>query len=578
VKSKATILEVPVSLQGFDSQDVQVIGHLANAANLMTPVYALQSDPHSLEMLRALRDIERRAPPEFSAAIGEYITLFCLRNGPYDAENHAYPFVLNQHALPKDHPIQQFGPQLFAAQDGPQGRGLYPSDLTQKEFESLGPLQNLENSTVVRDASGRPVVVRNEDRFSHLLAPVIGALEKARAATSDRDLRAYIGAKIAELKEGSAASREESDLAWLANTGPIDFILGTAIESYLDKAHGVRSAAMGTVYVTDTAYADLTKTLTGLLPQWEATAPWKHKKRVDERTLPRLRYVNAVTRAGYYEMFPMIIAAQSLPNSQDFKQRHGGANVVFSNVTKARLGNPRENLVLNEFVPRTEVEKYQGLINDMYLLMIAAHELGHTTGGSVIEEDPRTRFGDEVHRMEEGRAELFSMWVLPRLVSEGVITQEQEIAGYYSMAQTIFLAMAQKPFDHNGARNIMFHYFVRHGALVEVEEGGRIKYTVNPEKMREQVPLLLGQLGDIKATGDVDGLKQLKGEYLSEADRATFQRRLEHVPLGLGSVFPNMVHDGNKYTGRLVMPRKEAGELILPANYRGQRRSLENFL
>jgi hypothetical protein len=322
------------------------------------------------------------------------------------------------------------------------------------------------------------------------------------------------------------------------------------------------------VYVTDTAYADLTRKLTRLLPRWEAQAPWLQKKRVDPNKLPRLRFVNAVTWSGFYEMFPMIVAAESLPNDQAFKDKYGTANIVFNNVTKGRQTSPSGGLALVEFVPRREVERYKGMMPDLYLTMVACHELGHTTGGVAIKENPAKLFGTEYSRMEEGRAELFSMWALPFLVDEGVISQEQEVAGYYSMLQALLVSMRLRPLDHSGARNMMFHYFLRTGAVVEQEEDGKTKYAVNPEKMRQHVPVLLGQLGNIKATGNLDELARLKGEYISDADQGAFQRRMEHIPLGLGTILPNMVHDGRRFTR----------QLDVPSTYRGQRRSLENFL
>ena len=382
----------------------------------------------------------------------------------------------------------------------------------------------------------------------------------------DQQLNRYIQAKIEELKSGSAESRRESELAWLQNSGSIDFVIGTGIETYFDKFKGVRGAASGIVFTTDKQYESLSSKLLELLPELEERAPWKYKKKIDASNLPRLRYVNVLAWVGY-NVFPQIVEAQSLPNDREIVDKHGSVNMVFVNIQKALARGGGMAYISEEFLPKGEMEKYSQYMPDMKIFLVAIHELGHTTGGSSIKE-PSKHFGEEYSRLEEARCDLFSLWALPTLVQKGIISREQEIAGYYFMLAGMVNNLQFEPRDHHGAGNMMFHYFLEKKAVVEREEDGRIKYAVNPENMRSAVESMLAALGDIRATGDIDGLKRFKDNYLSSSDREYFKKRLEKKSLGWGIIFPRLEHSNGVYTGNL----------IYPATFREQPRTLDHFI
>jgi len=424
------------------------------------------------------------------------------------------------------------------------------------------------NSSVVRDDSGELTVVLHEERYARELAPAITALESARDVTTNESLGAYLDAKIDELRTGSKEAVWKSDLAWLNLSGDVDFVIGTAVENYLDRLMGVRGNAQAVVCRVNDTYQGFCDDFIEMLPELEERAPWHHKKVVDADNLPLLRFVDAITWSGGYDMFPATVAAESLPNDQRFRETEGSVNLVFANVQEAIMDGGDKTYIRDEFIPRTEIERYGDELGYMGLIMTAVHEMGHASGGVAIDVQPNDHFGTEYSRMEEARAELFSMWALPILTEKGVITPDQEVAGFYSMLVSMTGALQNAPEDHSGSRNMMFHYFLETGALVETPEDGKVKYTVNPDVMRSSVEDMLGLMGNIRATGDKEALAEFKSEYLRTNQREEFEERLKDRPDGRLLIFPEMEIQDGKYTGNVTYAEA----------FRDQPRTLNNFL
>lgn len=563
---KANIVPVEFPASGLSQEELAVLDALSSAIDGITPIFAQQQDTRALAMFKALADLEGIVSGPEQAKLADFNTLFAVRNAPFDLYSLGLRFPIDASLIPTGHPILNYQDLLSGNFTVPPGRGLYPHDITDAEFEALGDLKNTVNSTVVRLPNGSLEVVLNEHRFRRELENVIKFLEAAKSKSTNPTLNAYVQSKIDELRTGISESRRKSDMAWLQNSGSIDFVIGTGVETYLDQFKGARGTALGAVFTIDRQYESLSSKLLGLLPELEERAPWKHKKKVDVSNLPRLRYVNVLTWVGY-NMFPQIVEAQSLPNDREVVDKHGSVNMVFVNIQKALARGGGMAYISEEFLPKDEMKKYSQYMPDTKVFLVAIHELGHTTGGSLIEE-PRKHFGEEYSRLEEARCDLFSLWALPTLVQRGIISREQEIAGYYFMLAGMVNDLQFEPRDHHGARNMMFHYFLEKRAVVEREEDGRIKYAVNPENMRAAVESMLAALGDIRATGDIDGLRRFKDEYLSSSDQEHFKKRLEKKPLGWGIIFPMLEHSNGMYTGNL----------IYPGTFREQPRTLGHFI
>jgi hypothetical protein len=151
-----------------------------------------------------------------------------------------------------------------------------------------------------------------------------------------------------------------------------------------------------------------------------------------------------------------------------------------------------------------------------------------------------------------GTSRDFSLWSLPYLVREGIITEDEEVAGYYSMLGSIFADLENDPHSHSGARNILFHRLLADRAIVEYE--GR--FGVDVLLMRQSTTGLLRELGDIRAEGDTERFEALKGTYLSTERQSEFKTRFSTMPLGVGLIFPRLVEKDCRYTGEVTYPSR----------------------
>ncbi len=568
-KKKASIIRVDFSVDDLSHDELQVIGHLAKASDSMATIFARQHYDRVQEVFRHLLDLEKNGDAKVRTALSDYNDIFAGRSSLWaSTDGSGIRFPLDRSQIPSDHPLNEFYELLVNGVQAPLGRNLYPVGITDNEIDNL-PKASRVNSSIVLTKDGKPKVVLHEDRYKRELRPVIDSLESAASHVTNKSLARYIQEKIAEFRTGSLKSREASDLAWLNIKGtPIDFVIGTGVEAYLDGIRGVRASAQAAIFTTNAQYQDLCSRIELMLPELELRAPWKHKRSIDISKVPKLRFVDILTWSGGYDAFPATVLAESLPNEERFRSRYGSINLVFVNVQRA-IGSARESKILNdEFITKAELTKYGPSMVNIDILMKAAHEVGHASGGVVTSKEPDVHFGREYHRMEEARAELFAMWALPIFLEKGMISEREEVSGYYVMVKSMVTAMQLVPNAHMGSRNMMFHYFLENGALVETKEDGKLKYSVNPEEMRSAVKSMLEELANIRSTGDLEGLGKFKGRYLSESRRGEFEKRLTDLPLGRLLIYPNLRQVCGVYTNELVYPKR----------FRDQSRTLNNFV
>ncbi len=556
-----TASEIPVSfpIEGLSLEEIHVLTLLSTSVAAMTPIFVQQQNDEGLEFFRALLEFEKTLTgPADIRRMDDYITIVSAANAPWNVYRQTFGFPFTQNQIPRDMKLHEFSRILWDKYEPPVGRSLYPKDMQSGEFNILGDRTNIENSTVIRGEQGLEAVL-NEVRFREELEPVIKALEKAYEITSDKALKLYIQAKIDELTTGKETDRKDSWRTWIQDNGKIGFVLGTAVETYLDGLKGVRGAAQGIVYRVNDQYQTLADNLASLLPEMEQAAPWQIKNKIDPTKLPNLKFVDVLNSSGFYCLFPNDVMAESLPDDESVVKAFGSVNLVFANVQEAVEKSGEWDYIVNEFFVQKSIEPYRHLMFGMYMTMTAGHELGHRTG-TIKDDDSKKHFGENYSVLEEGRAELFSMWSLPYLVSKNIITEEQEIAGYYSMLTSLIKALQTAPQHHNGARNFMFHYFLDKGAVIETEDK---KYNIDVEKMRVSATELLGLFGNIRAEGDLNQLLQLEEQYIRTDLQGEYKQRLSGMPMGRAFIFPKL---------------SEKEGLIYPDSFRAQEKTIEHFL
>ena len=564
---KAALVRVDFPLAGLSDEDIQVLGHLSDAVSLMNPVYRDQFEPNTPLIHRLLTALLPVASSEQQTAIQNYLTILSLQNSPYSLlprknhllglkESDVKALVKKAGASEKDFEIA--APFLFEGLALPDKVGMYPADMTEQEWSSLGDSANIVNAMFERK-NGKLVIRLNEERYRAHLAPIIRHLEAAREHCRYPEFRICLDGKIEELRHGTKESRRVADFLWIRHRAPLDLILSTALEVYLDNWKNARGEAAGAVYVENVEAQSLLKALVDKLPQLEAVAPWTHKKQgIDPSKLPHLRFVDVLNWSGDYVNSPMTIIAQSLPNDDWVVNNVGSVNLVYRN-TGLAVHAVSGDLMAAEFMTKAAFEEYRELMFDAGQIHSALHELGHTTGAmdpQHREKQARDYLEAEYSPLEEARAELFGMFAMTRVAQDGIISGKIAGAGHYTMLVSMVQGLRFMPEQaHVKARNMMYHYLRTKGGIEEVMEDGKRKFRLNLGLLDELVEDMLADFSNIKAAGDKAKAAAMRADICFEDPlRQEIQDRTAQFPLGRGLIFPQLKKSGDRYLAELEYP------------------------
>ncbi len=555
---RAAITTVDFPLDGLSDNDIQVLGHLMEAAEGINPIFRYQYEPKSFIIRPLILSMIKHADEETGTILDNYLTLLDLQNSPYallPRKNHLLQIPENKlRELAKkacgDCPqrLEAVIDLLTSDHATPDKAHFYPNDLTDEEYDTIK--NHPVNSRIIRDTKGKPKVQMNEVRYKEALKPVICHLRKARDLTDNLSFRLYLDSKITELELGSEESRRIADYTWVRHDSPIDIVLSTALEVYLDNYKNARGAASGGVYVRNTAAEELLKALVDHVKTWETTAPWTYRKEeIDPEKLPKLKFVDALCWSGDYVTGPFTTIAQSLPNDEWVIQNVGTVNMVYMNTGRA-VHKVSGELASKEFLLADEFEQVKELVFDANQLHSALHEIGHTTGKLAPEhagKNPNQLIEEEYSYLEESRAELFGLWSLRELVKDGVIDELKARACYDGMLISMIMSLKFDPVQaHNKARNGMFHWFEEKGIIKRVEEDGKTRFAFDHDRAHDAVHEMLGVIGDIKATGDKQAAIKLRETYVYTDDfKAEVEQRTSDFPLGRGLIFPRLKKDAD---------------------------------
>jgi len=566
---KAAFTQVNVDLSGFSDVDLQIIGHLVEAVNLINPIYCDQFDHRTAALRRLMNALLPAADEAQREALENYTAILNLQNGPYShlpRKNHLLELsepelrrLAEQAGGSAVEDLDRVSDLLSSGQTLPATANFYPLGMTDEKFASLGDKANLVNSSVVEDPEGKLEVILNEVRYRKALGPILEHLRAARDLVEDPGFKIYLDSKIVEMETGSEEARRLADYTWVKHNSRIDIVISTALEVYLDDFKNARGAATGGVYVRNRAAEELLSAIVERVPRFEETAPWTHKNTVvDLSKLPTLKFVDVLAWAGDYVSAPNTTIAQSLPNDQWVVKNVGAVNMVFLNTGKA-AHTLSGKLFAREFLTGKEFTEKESILFDSSQLHSALHEIGHSTGSMDADHmvgQPSDYLKAEYAALEEARAELFGLWSVKLMVEDGVISHQQAEACYASMLVTMLSALRFEPVQaHTKARNAIFHYFDDHGLIERVDQDGHTHFAIRHENAHAIVSEMLKLVGDLRSTGDYEGTVAWREKYIfTDPMKKDLEERTLAFPLGRGLIFPIQKKEAGSYLGDVEYP------------------------
>lgn len=566
---RAAFIPVEFDLDNLSDEQLQVAGHLIEAVHAINPVFRDQFEPRTEKIETLVHLLLEQAAEEEKELLNNYMQILNLQNSPYSLlprKNHLLQIPLERlqelarqsgtEALQLLEEVSAFFHEDIPT---PDFANFYPQDFTGEEFKELGEQGSIVNSCVVRGEDGKAEVVLNEDIYRKTLSRAVEHLRAAREHSSDEGFIKYLDAKIREMETGSEKARREADAAWIRHDSPIDIVISSALEVYLDAYKNIRGAATGGVYLRNEAAQSLLEAIVERVDRFELEAPWTWKKEsIDPDNLPELKFVDVLAWSGDYVTSPNTTLAQSLPNDRWVIENVGTVNMVFNNTTRA-ISRVTGQLMAEEFLPAGEAERVRAELFDGSQLHSALHEIGHTTGRMDPDHStgqPSDYLEEEYSWLEEARAELFGIWAMPLLVEDRVISQETAEASCAGFLMTMLGALRFEPVQaHTMARNLIFHAYEQEGALSVSTETGKERFMLDPQKIYPVTSDLLKMVADIKAAGDKDAAVRLRERWMyTDPRRKELDERTSMLPLGRGLIFPQMEKDGDRYTARLRYP------------------------
>ncbi|MBN1265270.1 MAG: hypothetical protein JXA25_07240 [Anaerolineales bacterium] len=560
---RAAFIPVECDFSGLSERDLQVVGHLIEAVEAINPIFRDQFDPRTAQIQQfvlQLLDLKECSKSE-KETLEDYLQILNLQNSPFSL----LPRKNNLLQIPRDRMqalAELAGPEaektlstvsnLFYEDIAtPDFANFYPPDFREEDFTALGSDATIVNSRVVRGKDGTVHAVLNEEIYQSTLKKVIEHLRAARNLVTNLDFSLYLDAKIVEMQTGSEEARRVADAAWIRHRSTIDIVISSALEVYLDAYKNIRGAATGGVFLRNEAAEELLAAVVERVPRFEYEAPWTWKKEtVNPDNLPHLKFVDVLSWTGDYVTGPNTTLAQSLPNDRWVTENVGTVNMVFNNTTRA-VSRVTGRLMAVEFF----AEDQHNLIDLLFegnQLHSALHEIGHTTGIMDPEHStgqPSDYLEEEYSWLEETRAELFGLWVLPLLVEDGIISSELAAASRSGFLLTLLGALRFEPVQaHTMARNLIFHSFEEQNIIVRNKEHGRTRYALDADNIHTAVTGLLKTIADIKAAGDKPAAVRLRERLMfPDPRREELDQRTSELPLGRGLIFPQLEKEGNRF-------------------------------
>lgn len=266
---------------------------------------------------------------------------------------------------------------------------------------------------------GVPYALAYADELEAASRALFAAAELLR--TTSPDFSAYLAQRARDLLTNDY---EGGDAIWVtAALGGLNMQIG-AYETYDDHLAGQKAFASASILIRDVEASSALSAAIGHLPELESALPGGPYGEV-RTTIP----------IGIYDVYADFGQARGantasiLPNDADITRRHGRTILIRRNVIEHPEIVARARARFAAAVAPAHVDELGVRGN---LDRTVWHEVGHylgpkvTTDGRVV----TVALGELHNHFEELKADLVSLWSVPRLLSMGVLDEERAHAMY----------------------------------------------------------------------------------------------------------------------------------------------------
>lgn len=502
----------------------KALQHLVKAAKIMNDVSLEQDHPLNLMLKKGL---EEAAPSNTHAA--KALRLFNCFNG-----------VAGLNGLDPN-PIEIFKDVKIYP-----GRNFYPTDLSVEEFHKIisKMLASGKAEEVKKILSARTMVRRENDElkaidytqyFSQAFSAAANELELAAHYSADEPLKDYLGWQAQALIQNNEDMDMLADKHWaVLQDSLLEFTIGrenyddemtpticenSALKEQLDNLGiEVNSKDMIGVRVgiVNKKGTDLLLTFKEQMKHLAQKMPYAEKYTQNIAKGDELKQtmvdVDLVSLTGdYAQCRGAITTAQNLPNDDKLSIKTGGGrrNVYHRQV---RMSQDQDALKkkLNALVSG-ELHQYYNPEADH--IFVIGHENGHSLGP---DSSFKNSLGLYKHTIEENKADVVSIAMMPEYVKAGIISERNLKEIYTTWIIRMFLkAKPQLIQPHRVGDLIHFNYLLEHGAIKFNEES---KLEIDFDKMPATMNKILEETIEIQLSKSPAKAKSFIDKYSNWGD------------------------------------------------------------
>ncbi|MBI1851554.1 MAG: peptidase M49 [Planctomycetes bacterium] len=390
--------------------------------------------------------------------------------------------------------------------------------------------------------------------YADELSAVIGHLEAAIPFAGPKQAEA-LRQLVRYFRTGDPAAWRDYNIAWVGDNPAVDAINGF-VEVYHDP-RGQKGSYESAVFAVDRATTELMRKLAGEAQYFEDRMPWKDEYKNKKPAPPIANAVTILCESG--DAGPISWAGINLPNEQEIRQNHGSKSILLWNVMGA-ADTVNASRLRDEFIASDAERNADALYGSTASnLKVALHEvIGHGSGkvSEKLEGDPSKALREYYSTMEEARADLCALWMLPdpKLHELGLVGDPKVVeVAYAAYVRSAITQLRQVPAgsvleeDHMRGTNMIVNWLrEKSNCIAASNVNGRTFYRVTSvEKMRQGVGQILSELMRCKAEGDYAALKALVDGYGTKLDpklrdEVVSRAQQAKIPATIAYVMPDL--------------------------------------
>src|SRR5436190_3438780 len=474
--------EVAADASGLSEGDRAALAKIVEAARVMDTLYLRQVWSGNEPLLLGL---SQDATPLGRARLH----LFVLQKGPWSSLDHDAPFIPGVPAKPPE-------------------ANFYPPGATKDEIEAWQkalPAGEREvasgfYTTIRRTPQGGLGWVPYSLEYQDQLGRAANLLRDASRLTQQPTLKRFLATRAEAFLSNDYY---ESDVAWMELDASVEPTIGP-YEVYTDGWFNQKAAFEAFITLRDDAETRKLARLSGELQGIEDALPIEPRLRNPKiGALAPIRVVIEIYCTGDAN-HGVQTAAYNLPNDERIAHERGTKRVMLKNVQQAKF----QQTLLPISAVALGASDRRSVSFEAFFTHILMHELMHGLGPHQAATGTTVRKAMEEagSALEEAKADISGLFALQRLVDKGVLDKSLERTMYVTFLASAFRSIRFGLNEAHGKGVALQLNTLLDAGAVRVAPDGTL--AVVPERIRQAVAKLTGEIMTLQASGDVERARE----------------------------------------------------------------------